>query len=104
MSDGRQSRTMLLADVHDHDHVRQLGTGFDIEPVMGLLRRHIMRKGTKHLTFLNQSVHQIKNLRMPQKGKKAALSEREGHNRQSPEVRSDTSLDGRLKSRYALRD
>src|SRR5215471_5736563 len=35
MSNGRQRRTMLFADVHDH--VRQFRTGCDVEPGMRLL-------------------------------------------------------------------
>src|SRR5262245_6674311 len=75
MSDCRQRRTMLLADIHDHDHVWQFGTGFDIEPIMGLLRRHSRRKGAERLTFLNHGVDSIAHFRMTRIGKNAAVPE-----------------------------
>src|SRR5262245_48109367 len=94
MSDGRQSRTMLLADVHDHDHVRQLGTGFDIEPVMSLLRRHSRSKGTERLTFLNHGVDSITHFRMTRIGKNAAVSKSARPKLHPPAVPCDNASAG----------
>src|SRR5262245_4655953 len=76
MSNGRQRRTMLLADVHDHDHVRQFRTGFDVEPGMRLLGRHSRGERTERLALFHHGVDSIAHFRMPWIGKDAAVSER----------------------------
>src|SRR5262245_37300330 len=76
MSNGRQRRTMLLADVHDHDHVGQFGPGFDVEPGMGLLGRHSRRERTECLALFHHGVDSIAHFRMTWVGQDAAVSER----------------------------
>src|SRR5262245_12636462 len=49
MSDGRKRRPVLLADIDDHDHVRQFSASLDLEPDMSLFGGDRRCKWTKCL-------------------------------------------------------
>src|SRR5262245_28801188 len=74
--DSRQCRPMVFTDIYDHDHVRQFGTWFDVEPGVRLFCRYGRGKGTKGLALFDHGVDSISHFRMTWIGEDTAVSER----------------------------
>src|SRR5262245_11729181 len=82
---------MLLADIHDHTHVRKFGSWLDLEPAMNFFKRHSRRKRTKCLTHLDHRIDTITHLRMARIGQNTAMPQRAWPEFHSPAIPSDHS-------------